>query len=462
MMGSMASPTAEGLFPERKVLSVSDLNRAARGLLEGGFPLLWVEGEISNLARPASGHLYFSLKDSQAQVRCALFKNRGQLLRFKPADGMKVLVRGRVSLYEPRGDYQFIAEHMEDAGHGALQRAFEELKAKLAAQGLFDPALKRPLPEVPRDIGVITSPSGAALHDILTVIRRRYPLARVILYPTPVQGEGAATKIAAMLATASARAECDVLILARGGGSLEDLWAFNEEPVARAIRASRIPVVSGVGHETDFTIADFAADLRAPTPTGAAELVTPDMSEWQRRLAQRESRLHQSQLRLMLDLRRRLDWCGERLQQLHPARILRDRSQRLDELQMRLGRCVRTHLRHERIRLTGLQAALYAHSPAQQLRRASDRLTALDVRLRGAARAQLTYISNRLALSMRALDAVSPLATLNRGYAIVSDAASGATLSHVSAARPGQTIHTRLANGSFTAEVKSVLPGEKK
>jgi exodeoxyribonuclease VII large subunit len=459
----MASPTAaEGLFPKRRILSVSDLNRAARGLLEGGFPLLWVEGEISNLARPASGHLYFSLKDSQAQVRCALFKNRGQLLRFKPADGMKVLVRGRVSLYEPRGDYQFIAEHLEEAGHGALQRAFEELKARLAKEGLFDPALKRPLPAVPRRIGVITSPSGAALHDILTVIRRRYPLARVILYPTPVQGEGAAAKIAAMIGTASARAECEVLILARGGGSLEDLWAFNEEPVARAIRACGIPLVSGVGHEIDFTIADFTADLRAPTPTGAAELVTPDSSEWRRRLVQREEQLHRSQLRLLQDLHRRLDWCSERLRQLHPSRILRDRSQRLDELQLRLGRCARTHLRHERSRLAGLQAALYAHGPLQQLRRASDQLTAFDLRLRSAARAHITQVANRLALSIRALDAVSPLATLNRGYAIVSDAASGTSLSHVSAVRPGQTVHTRLADGTFTAEVKRVLHGERK
>jgi exodeoxyribonuclease VII large subunit len=458
----MASPTAEGLFPERRVLSVSDLNRAARGLLEGGFPLLWVEGEISNLARPASGHLYFSLKDSQAQVRCALFKNRSQLLRFKPADGMKVLVRGRVSLYEPRGDYQFLAEHLEEAGHGALQRAFEELKTRLAKEGLFDPALKRPLPALPRRIGVITSPSGAALHDILTVIRRRYPLAQVVLYPTPVQGEGAAAKIAAMIATASGRAECDVLILARGGGSLEDLWAFNEEPVARAIRASRIPLVSGVGHEIDFTIADFAADLRAPTPTGAAELVTPDSSEWRRMLAQSEERLHQSQLRLLQGLHRRLDWCGERLQQLHPSRILRDRSQRLDELQLRLGRCVRTYLRHERSRLAGVQTALYAHSPLQQLRRASDRLTALDVRLRSAAQARMTQVANRLALSMRALDTVSPLATLNRGYAIVSDTVTGATLSHVSAVRPGQVVRTRLADGTITAEVKSINPGEKK
>jgi exodeoxyribonuclease VII large subunit len=458
----MSSPTAaEGLFPERRILSVSDLNRAARGLLEGGFPLLWVEGEISNLARPASGHLYFSLKDSQAQVRCALFKNRGQLLRFKPADGMKVVVRGRVSLYEPRGDYQFIAEHLEEAGHGALQRAFEELKARLAKEGLFDPALKRPLPEVPRSIGVITSPSGAALHDILNVVRRRYPLARVVLYPTPVQGEGAAAKIAAMIALASARAECDVLILARGGGSLEDLWAFNEEPVARAIRACRIPLVSGVGHEIDFTIADLAADLRAPTPTGAAELVTPDMSHWRRLLLQRTERLYHAKLRILQQLRRRLDWCGERLQQLHPLRMLRDRNQRLDELQLRLTRCIQAHMRHQRSRLAALQASLIGHSPLQRLRRAADRLTSLDVRLQGAARSLVTQHRNRVALSMRALDTVSPLATLNRGYAIVSDATTGALLSHVDAIGRGQAIRARLTDGSLLAEVKDVTRKDK-
>src|SRR5579859_4685596 len=294
-MGPMASLPGDPAVPTRRILSVSELNRAARGLLEGGFPILWVEGEISNLAQPGSGHLYFSLKDAQAQVRCALFRNRGMLLRFKPANGMKVLVRGRVSLYEPRGDYQFLVESMEDAGHGALQRAFEALKERLAQEGLFDAALKRPLPQVPKTIGVVTSPTGAAIRDILSVIRRRHPLARVIVYTVPVQGVGAAAKIAAMLGLASRRGECDVLILARGGGSLEDLWAFNEEPVARAIRASAIPVVSGVGHEIDFTIADFAADLRAPTPTGAAELVTPDLSTWRRLLLEQSARLQQAE-----------------------------------------------------------------------------------------------------------------------------------------------------------------------
>ncbi|HEY1992359.1 MAG TPA: exodeoxyribonuclease VII large subunit, partial [Gammaproteobacteria bacterium] len=393
----MASSPADPAVPTRRILSVSELNRAARGVLEGGFPLLWVEGEISNLAQPGSGHLYFSLKDAQAQVRCALFRNRGMLLRFKPANGMKVLVRGRVSLYEPRGDYQFLVESMEDAGHGALQRAFEALKERLAREGLFDAALKRPLPEVPKTIGVVTSSTGAAIRDILSVIRRRHPLARVIVYPVPVQGEGAAAKIAAMLGLASRRAECEVLILARGGGSLEDLWAFNEEPVARAIRASAVPVVSGVGHEIDFTIADFAADLRAPTPTGAAELVTPDLSDWRRLFEAHTDRLYQAKLRLLQNLRRRLDWCGERLRQLHPGRVLRDRSQRLDELQLRLERCARSHLRHERARLTALHAALREHSPRQRLHRASDRLIALEQRLRSAARANMSHVANRLA-----------------------------------------------------------------
>ena len=423
---------------------------------------MWVEGEISNLARPASGHLYFSLKDAQAQVRCALFRNRSLLLRFKPADGMHVLVRGRVSLYEPRGDFQFIAEHMEEAGHGALQRAFEELKQRLAAEGLFDPARKRPLPKAPRSIGVITSPSGAALRDILSVIRRRYPLARVVLYPVPVQGEGAGEKIAAMLRTASTRADSEVLILARGGGSLEDLWAFNEESVARAIRASAIPVVSGVGHETDFTIADFAADLRAPTPTGAAELTTPDGTAWLRLLAEYAMRLRQAEFRLLTEWRERLEWCKERLSQLHPGRVLRDRAQRLDELELRLKRGMRQQLKHENTRLATAVASLREHSPGQRLRQMSDRLIGLTQRLKAAARAEVLATRNRVALAARALDAVSPLATLNRGYAIVSDAASGAIISHVNTARPGQTVRAELADGNIVAEIKDINRGSKK
>ncbi|MGH8397358.1 MAG: exodeoxyribonuclease VII large subunit [Gammaproteobacteria bacterium] len=452
-------PTQDSLaleIPERRILSVSQLNREARALLEGGFPLIWVEGELSNLSRPASGHLYFSLKDSAAQVRCALFRNRANLLRFKPADGLHVLARARVSLYEARGDYQLLIEHMEEAGHGALQRAFEELKQKLAKAGLFDADHKAPFPALPRSIGVVTSPSGAALRDILSVIRRRYALARVIVYPTPVQGEGAAQKIAAMIHTASARAECDVLILSRGGGSLEDLWAFNEEVVARAIYDCDIPLVSGVGHEIDFTIADFVADARAPTPTGAAELVTPDSSEWLRKLTDTRQNLMRIILDTLTGLRERLGWCTERLQQLHPARMLREHAQRVDELDLRLRQSLRTQLQTLAANLEGLRARLHQYSPAQALVLLRNRCQVSTQRLSFAARQYLKELENRLALAARGLDTVSPLATLNRGYAIVTDANTGKVIASVHSARRGQKIYARLANGRFSANIDAV------
>ncbi|MGB7397419.1 MAG: exodeoxyribonuclease VII large subunit, partial [Candidatus Macondimonas sp.] len=295
--------------PADSVYSVSRLNREARILLEGGLPLLWVMGEISNFSQPSSGHWYFTLKDAQAQVRCAMFRNRNQGLGLRPQNGMQVQVRVRVSLYEPRGEFQLIAEQMQPAGEGALRLAFEALKARLAAEGLFDASLKRPLPAYPHTIGVITSPTGAALRDILHVLNRRYPLARVVFYPVPVQGVDAAPQIVQALRLAGERAECDVLILARGGGSLEDLWAFNEEIVARAVRACPLPVVSGVGHEIDFTIADFVADLRAPTPSAAAESVVPDGSDLLRRF-------DQYQQRLSTLARHRVERAGTRLNQL--------------------------------------------------------------------------------------------------------------------------------------------------
>jgi exodeoxyribonuclease VII large subunit len=459
----VANTPAEPAFaPERRVFTVSDLNRAAKAILEGGLPLLWVEGEISNLSRPASGHLYFSLKDAQAQVRCALFRNRGQLLRFKPADGMHVLLRARVSLYEARGDFQLIVEHMEEAGHGALQRAFEELKRKLAAEGLFAAEHKRPLPAVPRVIGVITSPSGAALRDILSVIRRRHPAARVVLYPVPVQGEGAGDKIAAMIDTASKRRECDVLILARGGGSLEDLWAFNEESVARAVYNCAVPVVSGVGHEEDFSIADFVADLRAPTPSGAAELVTPDSYAWMRALTQHGMRLHQGLARQLQAAAERLQWCTQRLRQLHPGRALQERMQRLDELDMRLKRGLRNLVAGRRAQLATLTAGVRQHDPRQRLQLLSSRLSELGRRLRVGANNNLLTRNGRLALAIRALHAVSPLATLNRGYAIVSDAGSGRLLTSVAQVHTGQSIRAGLADGSLLATVQHIDPDGKK
>lgn len=455
----MSSPSAA--LPVRQIYSVSALNRAARGLLEGSLPLLWVEGELSNLSRPASGHLYFSLKDTTAQVRCALFRNRAGLLRFAPKDGLHVLVRARVSLYEPRGDFQLLVEHMEEAGHGALQRAFEELKKKLAAEGLFDNTRKRPLPAAPRVIGVVTSASGAAIHDILNTLRRRYPVARVILYPVPVQGEGAGARIAAMLRTVAERAEVEVLILARGGGSLEDLWAFNEEAVARAIHACTLPIISGIGHETDFTIADFVADLRAPTPTGAAELATPDSAAWRHLLADLRLRIAQAQARLLTARRERFDWCTARLEQLHPARLLRDRAQRLDELEARLAGNVRLLLHALRHRHAELETRLQSHSPVQHLLRVRGTLDSLRQRLGFATHERLGGFRTRLGLAARSLHTVSPLATLERGYAIVSDAGNGRVLSSIAQLRTQQTVQARLADGTFTAQVGEILGKEK-
>ena len=305
-------PISPATTPSRDVYTVSRLNREAKVLLEGSFPPIWIEGEISNLSRPASGHVYFSLKDAQAQVRCAFFRQHRRLLGITLKDGLHILARARVSLYEGRGDYQIIIEYMEDAGEGALRRAFDALKQRLLQEGLFDVAHKKPLPRLPRRLGIITSPSGAVLHDILTTLRRRFPGIAVLVYPVPVQGEGAAEKIADAIRFAGKRGDCDALILARGGGSLEDLWAFNEEIVARAIYTCTIPIVSGVGHETDFTIADMVADARAPTPTAAAEMLSPDQQEWLAQFARFEARLLtgiQGQLR---SHQQHLDWLGAR------------------------------------------------------------------------------------------------------------------------------------------------------
>jgi exodeoxyribonuclease VII large subunit len=353
--------------PERIVYSVSRLNEQVKGLLEQGFPPLWVEGEVSNFRPQSSGHWYFSLKDAEAVVACAMFRGRNQALGFKPKDGMQVLVRARVSLYSPQGRYQLILEHMEPSGEGALRRAFEQLKQKLQAEGLFEEARKKPLPAVPRRIGVITSPTGAAIRDILNVLKRRYPLGEVVIYPVPVQGAEAAPAIVRALQTAAGRAECDVLILARGGGSLEDLWAFNEEIVARAIAACPLPVVSGVGHEIDFTIADFVADLRAPTPSAAAELVSPDAAEWRSRLERLSRQLQASQQRRLQQLGQHQAFLGKRLKQLHPGRRLEQLMQRLDEFELRLARSAAAALQGRRARLGLLRARLLGANPGNRI-----------------------------------------------------------------------------------------------
>ncbi len=394
--------------PTRVVYSVSRLNREVRQLLESGLAGLWVRGEISNLSRPASGHWYFSLKDRDAQLRCAMFRQRNQSIRFTPREGQQVLAFGRVSLYEPRGDYQLLVELIEEAGLGALQRAFEELKSRLAAEGLFASERKRALPNAPRRIGIITSPSGAAIRDILHILKRRFPVAQVLIYPSPVQGAAAVTALIAALQLAAVRAECDVLILARGGGTLEDLWCFNDERLARAMLRCPIPIVTGIGHEVDFTIADFVADLRAPTPSAAAQLVAPDASAWLHRLEQLTARFAAAVRRSLRGEQRQLEVLERRLQQAHPGARLRQHSQRLDELEARLDRALR---------------------------------------------ARLTTASARIGSAARALQAVSPLATLGRGFAIVTRAADGALVTAADQLAIGESFDARLAEGSLRASV---------
>ncbi|HWK50422.1 MAG TPA: exodeoxyribonuclease VII large subunit, partial [Steroidobacter sp.] len=488
--------------PERDVYTPGRLNKEARLLLERGLPSLWLEGEISNLSRPSSGHWYFSLKDESAQLRCAMFRQKNLGARFTPKDGMHVLTRGRVSLYEPRGEYQFIADYMEEAGEGVLRRRFEQLKNKLAAEGLFDANRKRSLPRLPRRIGVVTSPTGAAVRDVLNILRRRFCTIPVLIYPVQVQGASAAGQIATTIRMASARAECDVLIVARGGGSLEDLWAFNEEVVARAIFDCQIPVVSGVGHEVDFTIADFVADVRAPTPSGAAEIVAPDCNEWTRSVDLFGRRVRNAMVRNMAARQQQLVWLERRLAQVHPGVELRQKAQRLDDLEQRLSRCVRHGLSQRRSTLVELAAHLRQRSPALRVAAARGRLdiarktlatslqrrvnlaegrlrhagsdlrqrspvariTALRRRVEIADRSmetslhrQLRKLEARFKLAAGKLNAVSPLATLQRGYAIVTDA-NGTVVTDATTVRPGDIIHTRLSRGTMQARVEHITP----
>jgi exodeoxyribonuclease VII large subunit len=439
---------------ERDIYTPSRLNREARTLLERALPALWLTGEISNLSRPGSGHWYFSLKDEGAQLRCAMFRQRNLLTQFKPADGMHVLARGRVSLYEPRGDYQFIVDYLEEAGEGALRRRFELLKAKLAAAGLFATERKRPLPRVPKRIGVITSPTGAALRDILNILRRRFPFAAVRIYPVPVQGAQAPEQIAAAIALASARADCDVLILSRGGGSLEDLWAFNEEIVARALFECRVPTITGIGHETDFTIADFVADMRAPTPSGAAELAVPDTHDWLRRYVLAEQQLIGVLRRRMTGLREHADWLQRRLGQLHPGIALRQQLQRADELEQRLQRAVRQHLARLSHGLTEQTARLHRRSPALQLMAARAQFNQAQLTLTAMIRAKMEAMRSRHEVAARTLHAVSPLATLTRGYAIVTDV-HGAVVTDARRVTVGAQIEARFKRGRIAARVES-------
>jgi exodeoxyribonuclease VII large subunit len=445
---------------ERDVYSVSRLNKEVRLLLESGMPLLWLEGELSNFAAPASGHWYFSLKDSTAQVRCAMWRQKNQLVRFRPKDGTAVLVRARVGLYEPRGEYQLLVEHMEEAGEGALKREFEKLKARLAAEGLFAAERKRPLPAVPRRIGVVTSPTGAAIHDILRVLRARFPVAPVRLYPTAVQGAAAVPEIVRAIETASRRQECDVLLIARGGGSLEDLWCFNDERVARAIAASRIPTISGVGHEVDETIADFVADRRAPTPSAAALAATPDKRVWQESLALLDTRFFGAIGRYLRAHLLALGALTQRLQISHPGARLQQHAQRLDDLEQRMRLALRANIAHGQHRLGSLGTRLWREKPRHRLEALCARAASLRERLVGVFGSHLNALEQRLALASRTLDAVSPLATLGRGFAVVTRVEDGTLLRDAAQAPPGTAIEARLSKGRLRATVEAQLEDE--
>ena len=442
---------------QRHILTPSSLNRLVRELLGDALPQVWIEGELSNVAKPASGHLYFTLKDRTAQVRCAMFKQSCSTLRFRPLDGMQVLLRARVGLYEPRGEFQLVAEYMEPAGEGALQRAFEELKARLSAEGLFAPERKRPLPRFARRIGVITSGTGAAVRDVLSVLARRWPLVEVEVLAVPVQGREAPPAIVNMLRKASACGRYDVLLLTRGGGSLEDLWAFNEEAVARAIHASAVPVMSAVGHEIDFSIADFVADLRAPTPSAAAELLVPDAVAIGRQLRQLRQRLADVQQARVQSHTQRVDLLLARLHNQRPqARLARDR-ERLLHLQHRLTTTLHAQTQQHRTSLERAYSRLLALHPRTRLPLLMQRLNEQQQRLRRAIEQRRERDETRLRHLGHALHAVSPLATLERGYAILFEA-TGQVLRSAQHVAIGTPLRARLADGELALRVSK--PGD--
>ncbi len=482
--------------PVKDIYAVSRLVREARGVLEGNFPLIWVEGELSNVAMPASGHIYFTLKDEAAQVRCAMFKGRNRQLRFTPENGMQVLMRVRVTLYEGRGEFQLVVEHMEEAGSGALQRAYEALKHRLGEAGLFDEQHKKPLPHLPATVGVISSPDGAAVHDILTVLQRRFPDVAVILYPVAVQGADSAQQITDMIALAELRQECDVLIVGRGGGSLEDLWSFNEENVARAIFACQIPIISAVGHEIDFTIADFVADVRAATPSAAAELAVPDaasllqklqahhrrltilmqqqiqmrqqqvthlqrrlpkpsatVSQQQQRFYNVEKRLHHAWQHALMQRQQRVDYWTVRL--THPQAKIDAQKYKLSALSRRLFDVMQQEVREAKEHARGLSQRLQACSPEPEIQKQLSNAALLAQRLH---QQMQKNIAGKQAVSqqlMRTLSAVSPLQTLERGYSI-STTAAGDIIRDANSVGMGDEVNITLQNGHLRCQVKDI------
>lgn len=435
------------------ILTVSQLNQAVARLLENSFPLAWIGGEISNFTRAASGHWYFTLKDAHAQVRAVMFRGRAQTVDFNPREGDKVEVRATVGLYAARGDFQLNVEAMRKAGVGHLYEAFVRLKAKLAAEGLFDQARKRELPDFPRNIGIVTSPQAAALRDVLTTFRRRAPHVSLVLYPTAVQGEGSAEKIAETINTASRRNECDLLIVCRGGGSLEDLWSFNDEQVARAIAGCSIPIISGVGHETDFTIADFVADLRAPTPTAAAELAAAPTDDWLAELEELAQGLTDELRRRLDDHAQTLDWLAHRLQS--PSAAIDHQKLKLSSLATRLRHATTTPVTAARFHLGQITHRLRHAMPDTRMARA--RVTAEGTRLHNAFTARWVSHQHALSSAREQLELLAPQRTLERGYAIVADD-TGKILRRPSDIHPPQRLRLTLAGGKTAIDISSSTP----
>ncbi|WP_299591881.1 exodeoxyribonuclease VII large subunit [uncultured Microbulbifer sp.] len=435
----------------RPVMSVSELNREVKHLLESSVPLLWIGGEISNFAAPSSGHWYFTLKDARAQVRCAMFRGRNRTVRFQPGNGREVLARARVSLYEGRGEFQLIIEHLEEAGFGALMRQLEMLKAKLQSEGLFDQERKKPLPYLPATIGIVTSPTGAAVRDMIQVLGRRYPAAKIELIPVAVQGQGAAQQIADAIHLAGRLQRHDLLIVGRGGGSLEDLWSFNEEIVARALAACPIPTISAVGHETDTTIADLVADVRAPTPSAAAEIASANAAALNEEIESARWRLSRAMDLQLRHQRQQVQLVSNRIR--HPREQLQNRAQRLDHLELRLQSAVRNHTQNNAQRLTQLERALAQVHPRHRLEQGNTQLSHETRRLHKSVQTLLRHKREQVSHVGQLLHSVSPLAVLDRGYAIVQDDRKQ-IIRRAQDVKPGQKIHARLNEGEITAVVE--------
>ncbi|MBE4067396.1 exodeoxyribonuclease VII large subunit [Vibrio parahaemolyticus] len=442
----MLSKTNQNIF------TVSRLNAEVRLLLENEMGIVWLVGEISNFSAPVSGHWYLTLKDSRAQVKCAMFRGNNRRVTFKPANGNQVLVKARLSLYEPRGDYQLIIESMQPEGDGRLQQEFEELKMKLAAEGLFAQTNKLPLPEHPKRVGIITSKTGAALYDILDVLKRRDPSLPVVIYPTMVQGDDAAIQIAQAIGRANSRNECDVLIVGRGGGSLEDLWCFNNEILARTIAASQIPIISAVGHEVDMTIADFVADVRAPTPSAAAELVSRDNSHKDQSLVAKQHKLASAMRYYLAQQKQQSAQLLHRLERQHPSYQLQRQSQQLDELDMRLRRAMQHFIDTRQQAVERKHHRLQLNSPAKHLAQQKSRLERVEHKLLDAMDRKLLTMRHQLAIAAEKLDTVSPLATLKRGYSI-TQTEQGKVVRSADDVKTGDLLVTRLANGEIHSTV---------